>query len=109
MKKLICAVTVLAVSTAQAGVVIHVDDDAPLGGDGTSWGTAYRLLQDALADAAASGGAEVRVAQGLYTPDQDESGNVTSNSVEIRAPKPRPATAIAYVCWASSPHASTHL
>ena len=34
MKKLLAAVTVLAVSTAQAGVVIHVDDDAPLGGDG---------------------------------------------------------------------------
>jgi hypothetical protein len=34
-----------------------------------------------------------------------ESGNVTSNSVEIRASNPRPATAIANVFWASTPHA----
>lgn len=27
---------------------LYVDDDAPLGGDGTSWDTAYRFLQDAL-------------------------------------------------------------
>ena len=40
---------------------------------------------------------------------QAESGRVTSNSVEIRASKPRPATAMAKVCWASSPQASTHL
>src|SRR5690242_9183277 len=38
-----------------------------------------------------------------------ESGSVTSNSVEIRASNPRPATAIANVFCASSPHASTHL
>jgi hypothetical protein len=58
--------------------VLHVDDDAPLGGDGTSWDTAYRFLQDALANAEASGGSvvEIRVAQGTYYPDEDESGNV---------------------------------
>ncbi len=47
MNKLICAVTLLAVSSAQADT-IFVDDDAPLGGDGLSWATAYRFLQDAL-------------------------------------------------------------
>ncbi len=36
MNKLIAAVTVLAVSTAQAGVIRYVDDDAPPGGDGLS-------------------------------------------------------------------------
>ena len=40
---------------------------------------------------------------------QAESGSVTSYSVEMRASKPRPATAIANVFCASSPHASTHL
>ena len=36
MKKLICAVAVLAVSTAQAGVVIHVDaGNCPGPGDGS--------------------------------------------------------------------------
>src|SRR5712692_10561262 len=37
-----------------------------------------------------------------------ESGRLTSNSVEILASNPRPATAIAKVFCASSPHASTH-
>ncbi|MHC4970667.1 MAG: right-handed parallel beta-helix repeat-containing protein [Planctomycetota bacterium] len=64
----------LLANVARAGTTLHVDDDAPPGGDGLSWVTAYRFLQDSLADAAASGGAvtEIRVAQGVYTPDRDE-------------------------------------
>ncbi len=75
MKRLICAVTILAVSTAQAGVVIHVDDDAPAGGDGLTWATAYRFLQDALAFASDGGNGitEIRIAQGVYRPDRDEA------------------------------------
>ena len=38
-----------------------------------------------------------------------ESGRPTFHSVEIRASKPRPATAIAKVFCASTPQASTHL
>src|SRR5436190_16097079 len=38
-----------------------------------------------------------------------DSGSGTANSVEMRASNPRPATAIANVFWAWSPHASTHL
>ncbi len=58
--------------------VLYVDDDAPLGGDGLTWDTAYRYLQDALHTAEGSGGTvtEIRVAQGIYQPDQDEGGNV---------------------------------
>jgi len=54
--------------------VLYVDDDAPSGGDGLSWDTAYRFLQDALQDAAGGRGQihEIRVAQGLYRPDRDE-------------------------------------
>ncbi len=74
MKRLICGVAILAVSTAQADT-IYVDDDAPFGGDGLSWNTAHQFLQDALANAVA--GTEIRVAQGVYLPDQDEAGNVT--------------------------------
>jgi len=74
MKKLLAAVAVLVVSTTQADT-IYVDDDAPLGGDGLSWETAYRFLQDALANAVA--GTEIRVGQGVYKPDQDEAGGVT--------------------------------
>lgn len=54
-----------------AGSTIHVDDDAPPGGDGVSWATAYRHLSDALATA--PGAAEIRVAQGLYVPDRSDA------------------------------------
>ena len=69
---------VVVASTASADV-LHVDDDAGPAGDGSSWGQAYTFLQDALAVAAASGGlvTEIRVGQGTYSPDQDESGAVT--------------------------------
>ena len=60
-------------SHAVGGNVVFVDDDAPAGGDGTTWNTAYRFLQDALADAAGGGVTEVRVGQGTYKPDRDEA------------------------------------
>ncbi len=60
-------------SRSFAGGVLFVDDDAPPSGDGTSWDTAYRFLQDALTDASGGGITEVRVAQGIYKPDRDEA------------------------------------
>ncbi|MCH8150751.1 MAG: hypothetical protein IH830_00075 [Planctomycetes bacterium] len=63
---------VLVSSGAQAQTVLYVDDDAPPGGDGTSWNTAYRFLQDAVTDASGGGISEVRVGQGTYQPDRDE-------------------------------------
>jgi hypothetical protein len=50
------------------GKVIYVDDDVAGVNDGMSWVNAYWCLQDALADA--SIGDEIRVAQGIYKPDQ---------------------------------------
>ena len=47
---------------------ILVDDNASAGGDGTSWATAHRYLQDALAGA--EYGDEIWVAEGTYKPDQ---------------------------------------
>ena len=70
MKKLICAVTVLAVGTfssvVQAGVIRYVDDDAPGGGDGLSWNTAYQDIQFALDDAIGGSVILIRVGQGFY-------------------------------------------
>ncbi len=63
------AVLALALSPAALAAVLHVDDDAPPGGDGSSWKAAYRFLQDALA-AAGGGVTEIRVAQGTYAPDR---------------------------------------
>ena len=47
--------------------VVYVDADAPAGGDGTSWDTAFNYLQDALA--VAEDGNEIWMAEGIYTPD----------------------------------------
>ena len=61
---------VLAVTGGAFAKVIHVDDDAPPGGDGSSWPTAYTFLQDALAEAETTAEpVEIRVAQGIYRPD----------------------------------------
>ena len=47
---------------------LHVDDDAPPGGDGTSWNTAFKDLQDALDQA--KPGDEIRVGRGVYRPSK---------------------------------------
>ena len=60
-------------AAAGSGQVVYVDDDAPPGGDGRSWTTACKYLQDGLAAANAPGSArpiEIRVAQGIYRPDR---------------------------------------
>jgi predicted outer membrane repeat protein len=63
---------VLAAGAAAAGRIIYVDDDATGANDGSSWVDAYNYLQDALADDANSAEkpAEIRVAQGIYRPNQ---------------------------------------
>ncbi|MHC4110764.1 MAG: hypothetical protein ACYSUY_06800, partial [Planctomycetota bacterium] len=52
--------------------IIFVDANAPGNDDGSSWEDAYNFLQDALNDANSSGDVnEIRVAQGIYTPDSN--------------------------------------
>jgi predicted outer membrane repeat protein len=71
------------------GKIVYVDDDAVGANTGTSWTDAFRYLQDALS--ASQSGDEIRVAQGIYRPDQASasptvsgrtrrSGSVTSGS-----------------------------
>jgi len=64
----ILAALVLTINPAFAGRIIYVDDDVTGVKDGSSWANAYKYLQDALA--AAYSGDEIRVAQGIYKPDQ---------------------------------------
>jgi len=53
------------------GKTIYVDDNAVGANDGTSWENAYNFLQDALSDANdADKPVEIRVAHGIYKPDQ---------------------------------------
>ncbi|HUU94853.1 MAG TPA: right-handed parallel beta-helix repeat-containing protein [Phycisphaerae bacterium] len=70
-------------SAAVEAQILYVDDDAPPGGDGLSWDTPFKCLQDALYTAAGDPSVtEIRVAQGTYKPDQDEAGNVTPGDRE---------------------------
>ncbi len=63
---------------ASIPATVYVDDSAPAGGTGRTWNEPLRDLQDALALAEAADGwtgapsavAEIRVAQGTYTPDR---------------------------------------
>ena len=62
----------LTIVGTAAGQIIYVDADANGANDGLSWTDAYNHLQDALADAnAAAKPVEIRVAEGLYTPDSN--------------------------------------
>jgi predicted outer membrane repeat protein len=58
-------------SASSPAKTIYVDDDAAGANDGSSWANAYIYLQDALADAnAAEKPLEIRVAQGIYRPNE---------------------------------------
>ena len=64
----------LSLCALASGKVIYVDDDAIPPGNGLSWASAYTCLQDALTDArTAEKPVEIRVAQGIYRPDQGRS------------------------------------
>jgi len=69
---LMMSVFLLAIlCTAAAGKIIYVDDDAAWANNGSCWEDAYIYLQDAMADAnSAEKPVEIRVAQGIYMPDQ---------------------------------------
>jgi hypothetical protein len=54
-------------------VVWYVDNNAELGGDGRSWKTAFKYLQDALNNPLLATDDEIRVAEGTYKPDQDKT------------------------------------
>jgi hypothetical protein len=61
--------------TTSATQIIYVDADATGSDDGTSWTHAYETVQDALANLNATGHSEIRVAEGMYYPDEG-SGQV---------------------------------
>ena len=73
-----CMATWLLMAGAWAalGTTLYVDDDAAAGGNGQTWPTAYKYLQDALAVAQA--GDQVWVAAGTYRPDENDANPMGS-------------------------------
>jgi hypothetical protein len=62
-----------AATAAHGQPVFFVDDDAPAGGDGRSWGAAYRDVQQALDEIRATRPGlpvVVKIAGGVYRPDR---------------------------------------
>jgi hypothetical protein len=72
----------LAMIQVASAKIIYVDDDASAGGDGSSWSSAHKYLQDALAISEA--GDEVWVAEGTYKPDQGNGITAGEASVYLK-------------------------
>lgn len=66
MKKLLLPIFFTITYFAQAQVILHVDADASVSGDGTSWSQAFQYLDEAFS--AAAEGDQIWVAEGTYTP-----------------------------------------
>jgi hypothetical protein len=64
----LCEYTFDFMVISEPAMIYYVDADANGVNDGSSWTDAYNCLQDALS--AASSGDEIRVAQGIYKPDE---------------------------------------
>jgi hypothetical protein len=85
--------------TAGARTVIHVDDDAAPGGDGASWATALRSLDDALDPALIAGAVPpvaVWIAGGTYVPTAAPPG---ADPRDPRAASFAPEEGIALYGW----------
>jgi len=71
----VISIVLMAFLSPSTAKVIYVDVNAPGPTyDGSSWTNAYKYLQDALADAgSAAKPVEIKVAQGIYTPDSNSA------------------------------------
>ncbi len=82
---------ILNAGALAADKIIYVDDDAVGANDGSSWQNAYTFLQDALVDAnSAEKPVEIRVARGLYKPNQGIFP-VIPGGINARTMEPYPA------------------
>ena len=80
---LIVLVGLLGVPAAQAQpTTLFVDRSATGANDGSSWGDAYEFLQDALdrANSKTSTDYEIRIAEGVYYPDEDNRTTFRSHT-----------------------------
>jgi surface protein with Ig-like domain/parallel beta helix pectate lyase-like protein/polymorphic membrane protein len=57
----------LGLHSASVAEIYRVDDAAALGGDGLSWASPFKTIQEAIDKASSDGGGEVWVSEGIYT------------------------------------------
>jgi hypothetical protein len=82
---ILIAVFSAAITGSTLGKTIFVDDDAAGANNGTNWADAYVHLQDALADAnSTEKPVEIRVAQGIYKPDQGANRTAGDRTATFR-------------------------
>jgi hypothetical protein len=76
-------IVLLAWPVTVSGKVIYVNAHTHGSNNGTSWENAYDFLQDALADAKSSPKpVEIRVAQGIHTPDRSSAAPLGTGNVQ---------------------------
>ena len=75
------AMLLLSLAPTLLASVVHVRHDAPPGGDGASWATAYASLSDALS--AAQPGDQVWIAAGTYRPGAPGSPRTVTFEVGV--------------------------
>ena len=74
----------------------YVSDDASPGGDGSSWGSAFQYVQDALDQTVAGRDDEVWIEAGTYYPD--DGANVTEGDrTAMVAPLRKAKSAVAAI------------
>jgi hypothetical protein len=69
------SIALVGIATSASGSIFFVDADAPAGGNGVSWPTAFRDPQLALAQATA--GDQIWIAEGTYFPTQGTDRTVS--------------------------------
>jgi len=77
------SLSIAVASSLHAQTHVYVDDDAPAGGDGMSWNSAFCDLHDAidLATQLGMNRGEIRIAGGVYTPDRGTGDRAMAFSV----------------------------
>jgi predicted outer membrane repeat protein len=85
MFKIMVFLAAFSLYSPAIGKIIYVDDSAIGANNGTTWADAYNYLQDALIDAnTAEKPVEIRVARGIYKPEQGATINSGDQSATFQ-------------------------
>jgi hypothetical protein len=89
-RSLVMSLFLVAIASTAGAKIIYVDADASPGGDGQTWGTAYKYLQEGLY--ASVSGDKIWVANGIYKPDIDDANKIIDRNGNPNGTGDRSAT-----------------